>query len=182
MKKTVIATAIIATLLCAVSAVLYLIYKNDVLETIAISAGTTAYHFVMRLLIGTIVNAALNNRVDYTRGWFAPKAFEQKLYKLLNVKKWKANMPTYSPETFSVENHTLEEIVGATCQAELVHEIIIVLSFLPIATIPWFGVPLVFILTSVFAALFDLIFVIMQRFNRPRLVKLLERQKRSAKE
>lgn len=35
----------------------------------------------------------------------------------------------------------------------------------------------VFIITSVLSCMFDMIFVIMQRYNRPRLVKIIERKK-----
>ena len=64
--------------------------------------------------------------------------------------------------------------------AELVHETIAVLSFLPIAAGVRFGAYPVFIITSVLAAACDMAFVIMQRYNRPRLIKLMELQKRKA--
>lgn len=39
----------------------------------------------------------------------------------------------------------------------------------------WFGSLEVFIITSCLSALFDSIFVIMQRFNRPRLMRLVKK-------
>lgn len=85
-------------------------------------------------------------------------------------------MPTYSPDTFDLNKHTIEEIISATCQSELVHETIVVLSFLPILLAIPFGTLGVFIATSIVAALIDCIFIIMQRFNRPRLLKILNKR------
>lgn len=87
-------------------------------------------------------------------------------------------IPTYSPETFDITNKSIEEIIGATCQAEVVHEIIMLFSLLPIALIPIFGEPIVFIVTSVLSMMIDSIFVILQRYNRPRLIKLMKRIKK----
>lgn len=149
-------------------------YKNDVLLSLTITVGVFAYHFLMRLAVGIITNAIMKNKANYQAWWFKEKSFEQKLYKLIRVKKWKKYMPTYSPDTFDVKKHSLDEIVSATCQSEVVHEVIIILSYLPILLCIPFGTLGVFIATSVFASLIDLVFVIMQRFNRPRLIKLIE--------
>lgn len=50
------------------------------------------------------------------------------------------------------------------------------LSFLPIVSGIWFGAYPVFIITSVLSALFDLIFVVTQRYNRQRVLRLLQRE------
>ena len=62
----------------------------------------------------------------------------------------------------------------AMCQAELVHETIIVFSFLPIIACVWFGTIEVFVITSIVSALIDYIFVVLQRDNRPRILKILK--------
>ena len=89
------------------------------------------------------------------------------------MKKWKKYFPTYDPNVFDKKQHSWDEIAAATCQSELVHETIVVLSFLPIVFSVWFGATLVFTLTSIFSALFDLTFVMIQRYNRPRVLKVL---------
>ena len=38
----------------------------------------------------------------------------------------------------------------------------------------WFGVYPVFIITSILSAMFDMTFVIIQRYNRQRIVKLIK--------
>ena len=90
----------------------------------------------------------------------------------MNVKKWKNKMPTYDKEIFDISRHSWDEIIQATCQSELVHEANIVLSFLPLVASVWFGEFYVFFITSILSAIFDLMFVFMQRFNRARILKI----------
>jgi magnesium-transporting ATPase (P-type) len=97
-----------------------------------------------------------------------------KFYKKMNVKKWKNKMPTYDKETFDISRHSWNEIIQATCQSELVHEANVVLSFLPLVSSVWFGEFTVFFITSILSALFDLMFVFIQRFNRTRILKMKE--------
>lgn len=176
MKKTLItATAVLLAAFAAATAG-YLITRVDWLETVAISLGVTSYHFVMRLLVGLVWNCALHNRVDYKRWWFQPRRFEPSLYEFLRVKHWKKRMPTFENDYFDLREHTLPEVIGATCQAELVHETIVPLCFLPIALSGCFGALPVFVITSVLSALLDTVFVVIQRYNRPRLVRLLARK------
>ena len=147
------------------------------LEGLTITAGTFAYHLLMRLAVGYVFDKTLNNRVDYHQPWFRMRAFEAKLYEKLRVARWKAGMPTYDPDAFDRHKHSWEEIVQAMCQAEWVHEVIVLLSFLPIAAAPWLGGWAAFVITSLLAAGFDMMFVIMQRYNRPRVMKIVERMK-----
>lgn len=143
----------------------------------AITFGTCFYHFAMRLLVGTLVNRILKNRADYRKAWYQPKSFERTLYKALNVKKWKKTIPTYDPTCFDPKLHSWDEIAQAMCQAEIVHEIIVVLSFLPLLAAIAFGSFWVFAVTSLLAALYDVSFVILQRFNRPRILKFIKKER-----
>ena len=153
--------------------------ENHIFLPLAITFGTTAYHFLMRLFIGLTLHRLLNNQVNYRAKWFQVSPAEQKLYKKLRVKKWKGNLPTYAPGSFDPKRHSWEEIAQASCQAELVHELIIPFSFLPIlAAIPFGALP-VFVITSLLAALFDALFVIIQRYNRPRILKLINHQNKT---
>lgn len=154
----------------------YLLY--GVFLTLAITFGTIFFHLGIRLLIGLIFNKTMNNKADYTKKWYRVHSWEHKLYKLLRVNKWKGKLPTYNPSLYSSKDHTFDEIAQTMCQAELVHEINCVVSLLPIIATIWFGEFLVFLITSICAALFDLIFVIAQRYNRPRVIRLAELQKR----
>lgn len=145
--------------------------------TLAVAFGTTAYHLGMRLLVGLFFNIKMKNHADYTKGWYQVHAWEKRLYQFLRVKKWKGKMPVYNPEIFSNNEHTWDEIAQAMCQAELVHETIVILSFVPLTASIWFGSFHVFLITSICGALFDMMFVIMQRYNRPRIINIIMKQR-----
>jgi len=53
---------------------------------------------------------------------------------------------------------------------------ITVLSFIPLLFSIWFGSAGVFLITSCLAALLDAAFVMVQRYNRPRLLRLIQKQ------
>ena len=169
MERCMKRTAVISVLLTA------LFVWIDQLS-LAITSGTVAYHFIMRLCVGSILNSLLHNRVDYTRSWFRVSDREMALYKTLRVRKWKNKMPTYDSAAFDPSLHTWEEIAQAMCQSELVHEWNALLSFLPLITAIRFGAFWVFLITSVLSAGFDLMFVAMQRFNRPRILRMISRK------
>ena len=159
----------------AISLPVFIVTQNSMIETVTITIGIALYHFIMRLAVGTIVNSIMKNKANHENVWFREKSFEKKLYKLLRVRAWKKHLPTYSPDTFDTSQRTMKEIVGATCQAEIVHEIIMILSLLPIPMIPFLGGAAAVMITSVFAMLFDSLFVILQRYNRPKLVRVMGR-------
>ena len=144
--------------------------------TLAITSGTAAYHFCMRLITGIIVNAVMGNKADYRRAWFRVGEREFAFYNFINVKKWKDKMPTYDKKSFDIRRYSLEKLAQVTCQAEIVHEIIIAASFLPIIAVAWFGALPVFIITSCVAAGIDLMYVFIQRFNRYRLLRVIKKK------
>ena len=172
MKKVMKSTTVLVVLATIIFTILYRTMENGVLLSLAITAGTISYHFVMRYAVAGIFSHAMHNRANLSRKWYQQKKWEKSLYQKLHVKQWKSKMPTYEPGYFDRRLHTPEEIAGAMCQAELSHEIIVLFSFLPLLTVPLFGAFWVFLITSVLSALMDLLFAIMQRYNRPRILKL----------
>ena len=122
-----------------------------------------------------VVNFIMKNEANYENVWFREKRFEKKLYKLLRVHVWKKHIPTFNPDTFDINKRSLKEIVGATCQSEIVHEIIMLLCFLPVVLIPFLGGEAIILITSFLSMLIDSIFVIIQRYNRPKLIKVMSR-------
>lgn len=171
--KGIAAFSLAAAVILAIS---YKVTSSGILLPIAITSGTIAYHFVMRLMVGLAFHATMRNKADYRKRWYQVSKREMAVYEKLKVKQWKRRMPTYDPALFDPRLHTWEEIVQAMCQAELVHETIAVLSFLPILAGIWLGEYPVFIVTSVLSAACDIVFVIMQRYNRQRVTKLLNRK------
>lgn len=145
-------------------------------ETLAITAGTCFYHFAMRLAVGALVPRVLKPNAA-ERPCFRQRSWEPGLYKALKVKRWKNRMPTYDPEDFDPRKHSWEEILRSGCVAEAGHGLMMLLSFLPVLTVPVFGAAGVFWGTSLAAAAVDGSFVILQRFNRPRFLKILQKER-----
>ena len=173
MKTTAASTALATAALAAA----YHFFPYDWLLSAAITAGTTFYHFAMRLLVGAIVPRCISRSMEHR--WFAQKAFEPRLYAVLRVKQWKDHMPTYDPASFSLRDNSLTQIVHNSCVSETVHEVIVLFSFVPLLfTFLWGSFP-VFLITSVLASAFDCCFVMMQRYNRPRLIRILSKKEAS---
>lgn len=175
-------TAVVTSLVTVLLVLLYNHHQKTWLLSAAISFGTTAYHFLMRLVVGYAVLYTTKNQFDFRKPWFQPKTWESSLYRFLNLRNWKGKLPTYAPGQFSLKENTLHQVIQNMCGAELVHELIMVLSFLPLLTVPVFGAFPVFFVTSLLSALFDSAFVMAQRYNRPRLVRIYEKQEAKAHE
>lgn len=167
-------TAVVTFALTAALAALYHFCRRDWILSAAISTGTTFYHFAMRLLVGGIVPHLI--RHPRKRKWFQQRNFEPELYAALKVKCWKDHMPTYDPASFSLRHHSLDEILHNCCVSEAVHEVIMVFSFVPLFFSLWWDAFPVFLITSLLAAAFDCSFAIIQRYNRPRLIRILAKK------
>lgn len=76
-----------------------------------------------------------------------------------------------------MKSNTPQQVIANMCQAEIVHETIVLFSFVPLLFSLVFDSFPAFLITSLLAACFDLIFVSLQRYNRPRLLRLIEKGK-----
>ena len=89
-------------------------------------------------------------------------------------------MPTYVPASFDLGRAGPEAVLRAMCAAELTHEVIIALGYLTLLMAGLcddVGMGLWLFGGTAFAAgLFDMVFVIIQRYNRPRLRRVMELQ------
>lgn len=175
MKKVMFRLTFVFAIITIISIVLYKYTESVFVYSLGVTFFTFLYHFVMRLLVGLVCDKFVKTNPESK--WFNQRPFEKKLYKFLKVKKWKEYIPTYYPEAFDIEKNTLEQIEKNMCGAEVVHEIIMVLSFIPLLFAIPFGVFPVFFITSVIASLVDFVFVIVQRYNRPRIIKLRQRMR-----
>lgn len=175
-QATMWIVTILMFLCMVISFGIYSMTEISIFNVLGITALTTFYHFGIRLFLGEwLLKKLVPTKIDYNKKWFQSKPFEPWLYKKMKVKSWKLNMPTYDPQAFSLEKHSLEEIVMAMCNSEIVHTCNVVVSFVPLLFSLKFGTFVVFLLTSVGAACFDLVFVMMQRYNRPRLMKMMKK-------
>ena len=171
MKGTSALTAVVTVVL----GLIYLHEPHGWILPAAITFGTTCYHFSMRLAVGLII-PKLFAKVNPAHKWFQPKAFEEGLYRFLRIRKWKKYVPTYAPESFSMAI-PLEQIARTMCISELVHIFIVPFSFLPLLFAVPFGELAVFAITSVIAAMVDCIFILLQRYNRPRVLRILAKRR-----
>lgn len=177
MSKVMKLITVFSSVITIITAILFYCYKKGLYLSLAITFGTIFYHLGIRLFVGLLYNIVMKNRADYTKKWYHIHSWESRLYQLLKVKQWKDKMPAYNPEFFSIKEHTWDEIAQAMCQSELVHETNIILSFVPIISSKWFDSFYVFFITSICSAIFDLLFVIIQRYNRVRVIKMASRKK-----
>lgn len=177
MPKVMKSATIFSFIASAAASLPFYGFNEDVYLTLAIIFGTVFYHLGIRLLIGALYDAGMKNHADYTKKWYQLRPWESRLYEVLNVKAWKGKMPTYNPRSFSGEERTWDEIAQAMCQSELVHETNIIFSFIPVIASKWFGAFDVFLITSVCGAAVDLLFAVMQRYNRPRVIKISLRKR-----
>lgn len=167
---------IVMLVFTVVSRILYAVLRVDAFLSIYVTFLTVFYHFSMRILVGECVTLFFRNReFHYNAGWYQQHRWEEKLYHILQVKHWKGKVITAKPEQFDMKQRTYQELLHNMTQAEIVHEIIMILSFVPLLGIVPYGAPAVFIMTSIAACLIDGMFVIIQRYNRPRVLKLKER-------
>jgi hypothetical protein len=178
MQKTMVTILIIAIVLCLVFSCFYCYFSVNWLKSVAITFGIVAYHFLIRFASPVILLTFFRKKYNYKSKWFQPKSCEQNLYNFLKVKKWKSYIFifTYNPNEFSLKIHNADEVVNNMCHAEAVHELIVALCFTSLLFAIPFGAFWVFLITAVLSALFDCIFVIIQRYNRPRVVQVLEKK------
>ena len=176
MKKAVSLLSSASVLLTLGCLAAYLSFKSGFFYAAMITFLTISYHFLMRLAVGYVINQKMHNKADLSCRWYQNKKWEDRFYRFLHVKQWKKHLPTFESESFNPKSHSWSEIAQAMCQAEIVHEIIIVLCFVPLLFSIPFGTLPVFIVTSVLAALFDSLFVIIQRYNRQRIMKMINRR------
>ena len=153
------------------------IYDTETILWIGIIAFTIMYHFWVRIIMGN-VSKLFKKHINYKQWWFKEKSFEKGLYKLLHVKEWKDKALTYNPESFSLKEHSLEEIANTMVKSEVDHWINEVISLSTLLfIIPW-GKAWAFVISAIAAMIFDSQFIIIQRYNRPRILKVLKREEK----
>lgn len=173
---SVIAITLIISITC-----FYLHYANlndsSIILWTGITAFTIMYHFWVRIIMGN-VSKLFRKYINYKQWWFKEKKFEKNLYKFLKVKDWKGKALTYNPEQFSLKENSLEDIINTMTKSEVDHWINEIISLSTILfSIPW-GEFWIFFITAIAAMIFDSQFIIIQRYNRPRVLKILERNKK----
>lgn len=173
---TIILIVSLSVLLPCGAIFLHFIFGSDFTKCIAVVMCLLGYNFLVRTFIGQAVTFFLRNKNQFNleSAWLRPKKFEKKLYRFLKVKKWKKHAVTAIPEQFDTKTLPLEIIVKNMIQAELVHIIIIFAVLLPVLFAQKTGYPYLVMAGSIFSALWDMQYVILQRYNRPKVVRLMK--------
>ncbi len=171
---------IVIALMLAVAAVSFFLYYGGYLPSGAIlwtgvTAFTVVYHFWGRILLGNLTKLF---SIRYDQFWFHERRFEKGLYSLLRVRKWKEKVLTYDPDAYDVNRHTLTELANTMAKSETDHWVNEILSLSTLLFALIWGELWIFALTAVLAMVFDAQFIVVQRYNRPRVLKLIERRKR----
>ena len=155
-------------------------YQNIVILWIGITTFTIMYHLWGRIIMGN-VSKIFKKYIDYEKYWFKEKHFEKKLYQILKVKKWKGKALTYNPELFDLKKNTFDEIANSMTKAELDHWINEIISLTTILFGFIWGKTWIFALTAILAMIFDGQFIIIQRYNRPRILRIIKNKKEKDK-
>lgn len=130
------------------------------------------YHFGLRILFGEITKRF---NIDYNHPFYLQRPFEKRLYKMLRVRKWKDKVLTFDPDAYNFKNRTLDELATTMSKSGLDHWINEMISLLSIVfAILWGALP-VFLIQMLVAMLFDAQFIVVQRYNRPIVLRLKNR-------
>ena len=148
------------------------------MNVIIILSLTIIYHFLYRILVGELVLVVyLKKGVNYNSIILHEFNFEKKLYAFLKVKQWKNYMVTAKPNHFNIYTKSPEGILKSMLIAENVHIICFILSYLPLLFTYKLGIDTMLIVICFLGSLIDLAYVIIQRYNIPRVRLLFERRK-----
>lgn len=142
---------------------------------ISIISLTIVAHFLVMYISAPIVFMIFRKKFNYNSFWFRPKKFEKVIFDKIRIKHWKTKVPVYNKNEYSLQSHSSEEIIMNMCHAEIVHEVIILTSYLPILMAFFISHYGILVVTSFFFSCFHLMFVLIQRYNRPRVIRLCEK-------
>lgn len=144
-------------------------------------------------ILAHVIGEALPRRwFDASRFPYRAYAFERngRFYEALGIRKWKNVLPDKSriaPGTYrkairgSVQQHSaahMERLLQETCVAECVHWALLVISPILLFTMES---PAAYVMTPLYG-LSNLPYIMIQRYNRPRLAVLSARMQRKAQE
>lgn len=144
-------------------------------------------------ILAHVIGEALPRRwFDASRFPYRAYAFERngRFYEALGIRKWKNVLPDKSriaPGTYrkairgSAQQHSaahMERLLQETCVAECVHWALLVISPILLFTMES---PAAYVMTPLYG-LSNLPYIMIQRYNRPRLAVLSTRMQRKAQE
>lgn len=142
-------------------------------------------------IVGTLGVPAFFLGEKLPRKWFRYDRFpfrsfswekEGKIYEKIGIQKWKNRTPDmskYLKRTFAKQGNFLRDpdhlkrLVAETCSAEFVHAVLILLSPVFLILMDELG-----LLSMILYIIGNLVSLVIQRYNRPRIVKIIQRIER----
>lgn len=148
-------------------------------------------HFGFAGLLTHLPQALQQRWFDCRRPRFAVGAGEMRWYRRIGLPKWKDRLPQFNSDfdkrhlRKKLSAAYLEEFIFNTCRAEVIHMGIALLGYLSLlfcllCSDPVGNLPLFAAIATVIAVC-NLPFVMIQRYNRSRLEKLLNTCRRTGK-
>lgn len=173
--------ALVCGICCVVAVVLALAAESDFCFYGPVLMASVFFHVVVMVLSAPLVQAVFKKNFNYRSFWFRQKGFEQTLYRVIKVKIWKSKIVSYDKSEYLFSKHTPLEVIMNMCHAEIVHEVIAVASYLSVLLGLLVDHYLIFLVSSFCFSLCHLVFVFVQRYNRPRVVRIHEKTIRNEK-
>lgn len=131
-----------------------------------------------------------NKAFDFRRKFYHVSEREMRFYRKIGIKSWKGKLPQHNTDFDKshlpdvVDVPYLKKYIFITCRAEIIHYAIAILGFLSVLFCLWeerlFFWRRVYTLIAAVIALGHTPFILVQRYNRYRLVRLLRRKERCA--
>jgi len=168
----------VITLTTIISAVCFVLhYSGTVKSGIVLWTGIVSfmilYHFGFRIYMG---NVTKKWSITYKHPRFKQRSFEKQLYKTLKVRKWKDKVLTFEPDMYDFRNRTPHQLATTMAKSETDHWINEIISIISMFFSFIWGCPAAFIISALAAMVFDARFIVVQRYNRPIVLRLAERQ------
>lgn len=173
----------IGTIICATLNSIFAapVYGFSVTFAILAPVSTVILLFTIDAIVAITVRAFPPKHFDPNKKFFAPRSWEPKLYNLICVRKWKDKIPEVGKILVKFDKRSVEDkdnpeylykFLVELGYAEVMHWLSGPIGFLAIFLFPLeyallFGVPL-----SIVNLFLQILPAIVQRFNRPRLLKL----------
>lgn len=173
MKKFVYGVSIASMVLMFIFFIMYINTKSNNILIFGIVMMIICYHLVVRIAVTTLFNAFCTPEiVNPNEHRFQQKDFEKGLYRKIGVRLWKNSFSSFDPNNFSLRFYSIDELIFEGCKAEMVHKVCFFVGLLSLIFTVWFGAFTIYLAAAVFGAIYDLAIIVVQRFNRPRLMRI----------
>lgn len=137
--------------------------------------------FIVQVGLGLVVFNFPPRWYDYRRPCFHVSTREEAFYRSIRLHRWKKYLPEYpgigrhrfaKRHLDETKPDYLRRFITSTCRVEMVHVIVM----LPLPFFIIWNSPFMFSLNIIYCVAMNVPFWMIQRFNRPRLVRLLHLQ------